>query len=564
MHAASDAALRVSAPTENDGSVVASTIAAGTGIVETAEATISCAGAADPPSVDSGVTSTPAPDTAASPAGPESVLTDCTMSGSNTVADSASASLLITGPAADEAAAVAEMAASTGSSNVASGAPTAKSVASAIDVAAASVSGDASTAVASTPVDDVVAADAAPSDIMAARSVAGASIVDGTATVPVSCEAATDALAAEAADAVKNDAGNQGNPTELVEHTRADWHRWPDDVLPKPGAELGNVLRVFCGVWNLHGKQAPEDISEWVTTQPKHHVYVIGTCEVERSIAKSVVFPSKARWEQQVRDHLGEDYFMIGAETLSAIHVMVFLHKYLWRYCWDIKTGHVATGVANLIGNKGGTQIGFRLGHTSVLVTCAHLAAHVHKMRERTQSLTRILLESPIRRDKAGPGVHRDYDRVFFMGDLNPRLEANRDDVEAWLAEGQLAKCLQHDQLSPLLKGAPATSKPEDALVGMWPLFDEAPIAFPPTYKFDLGSENYDTSKKRSVPSWTDRILWKRDKAIKPLSYGSVPSLKCSDHRPIFAQFEVAADLENFEGPLEQTRDTKSSVCCVQ
>lgn len=35
----------------------------------------------------------------------------------------------------------------------------------------------------------------------------------------------------------------------------------------------------------------------------------------------------------------------------------------------------------------------------------------------------------------------------------------------------------------------------------------EAPICFKPTYKFDIGSHNYDTSPKQRTPGWTDRVL---------------------------------------------------------
>lgn len=40
----------------------------------------------------------------------------------------------------------------------------------------------------------------------------------------------------------------------------------------------------------------------------------------------------------------------------------------------------------------------------------------------------------------------------------------------------------------------------------------EAPITFRPTYKFDRGSLDplgYDSSEKRRVPAWTDRILFR-------------------------------------------------------
>ena len=35
---------------------------------------------------------------------------------------------------------------------------------------------------------------------------------------------------------------------------------------------------------------------------------------------------------------------------------------------------------------------------------------------------------------------------------------------------------------------------------------------FAPTYKYDLFSEDYDTSEKCRTPAWTDRVLWKRRK----------------------------------------------------
>ena len=67
---------------------------------------------------------------------------------------------------------------------------------------------------------------------------------------------------------------------------------------------------------------------------------------------------------------------------------------------------------------------------------------------------------------------------------------------------------------------------------------EEGDLTFDPTYKFDIKTTNYDTSKKNRVPSWCDRILWKRNINIQQLKYNSANYLN-SDHRPIYGIFKV-------------------------
>lgn len=33
--------------------------------------------------------------------------------------------------------------------------------------------------------------------------------------------------------------------------------------------------------------------------------------------------------------------------------------------------------------------------------------------------------------------------------------------------------------------------------------YDEGPLLFPPTYKYDVGTHNYDSSEKMRIPAWT-------------------------------------------------------------
>eukprot|EP00435_Cladocopium_sp_Y103_P016190 s1726_g4.t1 len=135
------------------------------------------------------------------------------------------------------------------------------------------------------------------------------------------------------------------------------FHQWQEVEVASIKGDHEEVIRVYCGIWNLHGKRAPSDLHAWIPPSMRHHIYAIGTCECERSLEKSLIWSSKARWERQMQDYFGQDYRMIGSNTMSAVHLMVFLHRTLWKYCAEVVTCHVATGFANVIGNKGSTQV---------------------------------------------------------------------------------------------------------------------------------------------------------------------------------------------------------------
>eukprot|EP00756_Hemistasia_phaeocysticola_P018612 Hpha_TRINITY_DN15607_c0_g11::TRINITY_DN15607_c0_g11_i1::g.99564::m.99564 len=91
------------------------------------------------------------------------------------------------------------------------------------------------------------------------------------------------------------------------------------------------------------------------------------------------------------------------------------------------------------------------------------------------------------------------YDYVFWFGDLNYRLTGIPNErVREMVAKGLLAELLRFDQLN-------YARYSDCAFTG----FEEHSIAFPPTYKFDEGTNTYDSSRKRRAPSWTDRVLWR-------------------------------------------------------
>jgi hypothetical protein len=63
-----------------------------------------------------------------------------------------------------------------------------------------------------------------------------------------------------------------------------------------------------------------------------------------------------------------------------------------------------------------------------------------------------------------------------------------------------------------------------------------------------MGKDEYKTQRN---PAWTDRIIY-RGKGLELLNYDSNNFVKLSDHRPVFAQFELDMDQE-IEGVFDFT-----------
>ena len=123
-----------------------------------------------------------------------------------------------------------------------------------------------------------------------------------------------------------------------------------------------------------------------------------------------------------------------------------------------------------------------------------------------------------------------DNEICILNGDLNYRIDTmGRDTVVKAVSVKNFSKLLERDQLLVSRRRNPAFRVRA---------FDEFPIAFAPTYKYDVGSDQYDTSEKRRAPAWCDRILYRGAGKIKQLEYRR-HELRISDHRPVSGLFRM-------------------------
>eukprot|EP01084_Bolivina_argentea_P189147 325371_1 len=90
------------------------------------------------------------------------------------------------------------------------------------------------------------------------------------------------------------------------------------------------------------------------------------------------------------------------------------------------------------------------------------------------------------------------HDVVYFLGDINYRLEFNDlDEVYQLIRDKNWTELLARDQLLQVIENGYAFAD-----------FHEERIEFQPTFKYLIGTDEYEQIKKRT-PSYCDRILWK-------------------------------------------------------
>jgi hypothetical protein len=189
----------------------------------------------------------------------------------------------------------------------------------------------------------------------------------------------------------------------------------------------------------------------------------------------------------------------------------------------NISTGQKATGILNILGNKGATYTGIWIDATPILFINTHLAAHIDRVDYRALDYKQICDSIP---------DMNSYHTVFWMGDLNYRLVGDRDDIIQNIHDNNLFELYKRDQLiAEIIEGHVFTN------------YNEGLINFKPTYKFDpdvLPRIEY-SSKKYRNPSWCDRILWRSfpSEKIYQLDYNACHDIVSSDHSPVFSTFFI-------------------------
>jgi hypothetical protein len=269
-------------------------------------------------------------------------------------------------------------------------------------------------------------------------------------------------------------------------------------------------------------------------------------------------------------------YVNVIARNVGMTGLMVFARDDVAGNVAWMHTAGVGVGVSEM-GNKGavGVRLGFKPGgegseEIQFTFVAAHLAPMEDALEQRNEDYKNIVrrlvfvpdpTEKPVSADEQGEdapllqgtvptntstaesGIYSANSHLFFAGDLNYRtslLQPSPEDVKERFPQPtkdednprHFRKLLAEDQLTQQV-GAGKTLHE----------LTEAPIDFPPTYKYDVngtkavvldGDQDWQWARHR-WPSWCDRIFfWRRgDADVTAHKYTCLPLFATSDHRPV-------------------------------
>lgn len=266
-------------------------------------------------------------------------------------------------------------------------------------------------------------------------------------------------------------------------------------------------------------------------------------------VSLAVVSPTAGskKFSKCVQRAVGDNYLLVAKHHLMEIKLLIFVHRKHKARIGKTEMTSEATGIGNVVGNKGAVAVKLTIDDTSFCFVSSHLAAHegakfLSHRNSSVEEIMRNLERSNHPKSVALPAIHQ-YSHIIWMGDLNYRLDPDRT------LPSEMTFDEKWDYVHEALKREDfATLQRFDELRGemlhhrVFSNFSEGEITFLPTFKVVRGLPGNEYQRLR-IPSYCDRILWHslpmHAELLRLVEYSSLPSYCTSDHKPVFAQFDV-------------------------
>ncbi|CAL9046601.1 type II inositol polyphosphate 5-phosphatase 15-like [Musa acuminata AAA Group] len=342
-------------------------------------------------------------------------------------------------------------------------------------------------------------------------------------------------------------------------------------------------LRILAGSWNVGQERAYNDsLMSWLgSATPEVGLIVVGLQEVEMGAGFLAMAAAKETvglegsanghwWLDAIGKVLVEGtlFERIGSRQLAGLLIAIWARKSLRPFIGDVDAAAVPCGFGHAIGNKGAVALRMRIYDRKICFINCHFAAHLEALNRRNADFDHIFWTMTFSPSSNGHNTaaagassvypHRggnanidrtpelsEVDMVVFLGDLNYRLQGiTYEEARYFISQRRLELLTEKDQLRAEMKAG-----------RVFQGFREGVIKFPPTYKFEkhlTGLSGYDSSEKKRIPAWCDRILY-RDSCCDSRTecslacpvvssicmYDSCMDVTGSDHKPVKCIFNV-------------------------
>ncbi|KAG0573387.1 hypothetical protein KC19_VG174200 [Ceratodon purpureus] len=313
-------------------------------------------------------------------------------------------------------------------------------------------------------------------------------------------------------------------------------------------------LRIFAGTWNVSQEKASsEALRVWLEEPAAGASLVciglqememgagsIGLAAVKETVGVGLLNKGSANgqwWLDNIGSVIGEGkmFERVGDRQLAGLLIGVWARRNIRQFVGDVDAAAVACGFGRTFGNKGAVGVKLSAFRRTICLVNSHFAAHMDKVTSRNSDFEycynqmtfgpkpslvtfggggSMLLRGQSRKfsynadnqesmepeftsEMAMPELS-DTDVLIWLGDFNYRIDTTYDQAVKWINEKRYDMLLIRDQL-----------RVEMTSGRTFPGMREAGISFPPTYKFDRGTQVYDTSEKRRVPAYCDRVVFR-------------------------------------------------------
>ncbi|RWR92864.1 type II inositol polyphosphate 5-phosphatase 15 isoform X1 [Cinnamomum micranthum f. kanehirae] len=327
-------------------------------------------------------------------------------------------------------------------------------------------------------------------------------------------------------------------------------------------------LKILSGTWNVGQERAsPDSLISWLGSAASDvGIVVVGLQEIEMGAGVLAMAAAKETvglegsangqwWLDAIGKTLdeGTTFERVGSRQLAGLLISVWARKNLRPYIGDIDAAAVPCGFGRAIGNKGAVGLRMRIYDRIICFVNCHFAAHLEAVNRRNDDFDHIYRTMIFSRPSNAVGIHSnegkpelaEADMVVFFGDFNYRLQdISYDEARDFVSQRCFDWLRERDQLREEMKAGRVFQGMREGL-----------IRFPPTYKFEkhiAGFAGYDSSEKKRIPAWCDRILYRDSRSTSVdectlkcpivssiLQYDACMDVTDSDHKPVRCIFRV-------------------------